>query len=310
MRSLTLSIVIVNWNTRELLAQCLRSIEASVPPSLWEELEIFVVDNNSSDGSVAMVKQNFDYVHLLKQERNVGFASANNLAIHQSKGRYVLLLNPDTWVYPGALDAMVDFMENCPNIGAVGPWLLEADGQLQPSCYKTPTLARELWRLMHLGRLLPVAEYQMERWSLTDARAVDGITGACLMVRWSVLEQIGLLDEDYFIYTEEVDLCYRIQRAGWPIYWLPSSQVVHYGGQSTRQVAAEMFLRLYESKLLFFRKHHGRTAAFLYKVILFMAGAMRLILGPPAWLLQPSQRQRQQLLVSYYRRLLTALPDL
>ncbi len=300
-----LSILIVSWNTVALLAQCLESIYANPPDN---DFEVWVVDNASTDPSVQMVRQRFPQVRLLANKTNLGFAGANNQAIRQSTGKYVLLLNPDTEVKPGALTELVDFMETQPEAGAAGSQLLNPDGSLQPSCYPAPTLSRELWRLFHLDRLRPYGRYHMASWDLNMPRQVDVVQGAALILRREALDQIGLMDEQYFMYSEELDLCYRLQKGGWRLYWVPQSKVVHYGGQSTKLVAAKMFLCLYESKLIFIRKHYGHLAAQAYKLILLAAALARLALSPLAWLERSPRRQHHLILTSHYRRLLAALP--
>jgi hypothetical protein len=273
-------------------------------------IEVWVVDNGSADGSPAMVRARFPWVRLVENQENVGFARANNQAIRESEGRWVLLLNPDTEVKSGALEVLVRFLDAHPQTGAVGPRLLNPDGTLQPSCHPAPTLPSELWRLSHLDALWPFALYPMSEWDLDTPRRVDVLQGACLLLRRAALDQVGFLDEEYFMYSEEVDLCQRLKRAGWSLYWVPEAQVVHYGGQSTQQVAAEMFLQLYQSKLLYFRKHHGRPAAQTYKLILATATLVRLSLSPLAWLERFPQRERHLTLAGQYLRLLKALPEL
>ena len=304
------SILIVSWNTRDLLARCLATVSAEarrLGPGL---VETCVVDNASSDGSAWMVREGFPGVRLLDNRVNVGFARATNQAIRDSTGRYLLLLNPDTEVAPGALEALVRFMDEHPRAGAAGARLFNPDGTLQPSCHPAPALSRELWRLFHLDALWPYACYPMATWDLHTPRQVDVVQGACLMVRRSALNDVGLLDEDYFIYSEEVDLCRRLRRRGWQVYWVPQAAVLHYGGRSTRQHARAMFVRLYQGKVLYFRKHHGRRAAQLYKAILLFAAAARLFLSPLAWLERPPDRQRHLTLAGHYWRLIWGLPRL
>lgn len=305
-----LSIVIVNWNTRELLAQCLRSIQNTTSADVLAVTEILVVDNASTDDSVAMLTAQFSQVQLIENAENVGFARANNQAIRLSRGTYVLLLNPDTEVLQGALEALLTYMDGAPNIGAAGPCLLNPDRTFQVSCYPAPTLTHELWRLLHLDPLYPYGSYWMHTWSKDSATEVDTVQGACLIIRQEALAQTGLLDEDYFMYTEEIDLCYRLRKSGWRLSWVPYAQVVHYGGQSTRLVAAKMFLHLYSSKLLYFRKHHGPVAAQLYKAILFMTGLLRLLASPLAQLVAPAKRKQHQELANNYRQLLHTLPQM
>src|SRR5829696_3122684 len=272
-----ISIIIVSWNTAQLLENCLRSILANPPLS---SLEIWVVDNASTDGSPRMVREKFPQVHLIENHENVGFARANNQALQRSTGQYCLLLNPDTLVSPGALQALVDFLDKHPKTGAAGPRILNPDSSLQISSHPRPTLTRELWYLFHLDAVLPYAAYPKAKWQTNQPQEVDILMGACLVVRKDVLDQVGILDEGYFIYSEEVDLCYRIQRAGWHLHWIPQAEVVHFGGQSTQQVPTEMFLNLYHSKVKYFRKHYGWSAAQIYKVILRLAALSRLVLAP------------------------------
>lgn len=302
-----LSIILVSWNTRQLLADCLDSVYA-YPPS--EPFEVLVVDNASSDGSAAMVKERFPQARLMESEKNVGFAQGNNLAVPLCSGEYVLLLNPDTVVKPQALDALVQFMDAHSEAGAAGSRLLNPDETLQPSCHPAPTLARELWRLFHLDRIRPFGAYHMHHWDMNQPREVDVIQGASFIVRKAILDKIGFLDGRYFMYSEEVDLCYRLQKAGWKLYYVPASRVIHYGGQSTKLVAADMFLQLYLGKLMYFRKHYGRLAGIGYKFILLLAALSRLALIPLAWLQKPPQRQKNLALARHYGRLLVALPSL
>lgn len=302
-----LSIIIVNWNTHNLLSSCISSIFRHTPD---RPFEVWVVDNASNDGSVQMVKDRFSQVHLIENHKNIGFAAANNQAIFRSEGRYILLLNPDTEVKPSALTTLVRFMEAHPEAGSAGARLINPNGSLQPSCYPAQTLSREFWRLFHLDALRPYAIYPLSKWDLETSRRVDVIQGACLILRREVLDQVGYLEEDYFMYSEEVDLCYRIGQAGWSTFWVPQAQVVHYGGESTKQVPVEMFLNLYRSKILFFRKHKGWLQVQVYKLILFAAAMARLLLSPLSLLVRSKHRRRYLPLVNYYHQLLKALPGM
>lgn len=299
-----ISIIIVSWNTTWFLENCLASILAN-PPTL--PFESWVVDNASTDDSPRMVREKFPEVHLVENRENMGFARANNQAIQRCTGKYILLLNPDTLVASGALQALVDFFDGHPKAGAVGARMLNPDGSLQISSHPRPTLSRELWRLFHLDALSFYAMYPLTKWETNQPQEVDVLGGACLLLRKEVLEQVGFLDEDYFIYSEEVDLCYRIQRAGWRIYWVPQAEVVHFGGQSTQQVPTEMFLNLYHSNIKYFRKHYGWSAAQLYKLILGIAALSRLILAPFVIFEHSSRRQKHLTLVDRYWRLILAL---
>lgn len=300
-----LSILIVNWNTRDLLAQCLESVYA-YPPNVG--FEVIVVDNNSSDGSASMVREKFPHITLLENDANVGFAKANNQAIAQSHGGHKLLLNPDTLVQPDALTVLVSFMRENPTVGAAGSLLLNSDGTLQTSCFPAPTLFRELWGLFHFDKLIPLANYRMNDWPHDKPRPVDTIRGACMIIRGDVLDRIGALDEDYFMYSEEVDLCLRLRRKGWQIYWVPQARIIHFGGQSTQQAAVRMFIQLYRGKLQYFRKNYGRAYAVAFKIILIFASLARLLMSPLSILSSSTQRSRSLWLAKGYSRLLLQLP--
>ena len=302
-----LSIVIVSWNTKDLLEACLRSI---YDYPLNRPFEVWVVDNKSKDASVVMVRSQFPQVKLIASEENLGFAGGNNRAIPHCQGEYVLLLNPDTEVKPDALNELVAFMDNCPKAGAAGSRLLNADGTLQPSCHPVPTLGREFWRMFYLDALIPIGTYDMEKWNMEQPREVDVLMGASMLLRKTALDKVGLLDEGYFMYSEEVDLCFRLQKAGWQLYWVPQSQVVHYWGQSAKQVLTEMFLQLYRGKLRFFRKHYSWPTVILYKAVLGLAALLRLALAPLVWLRKSDKSDYQLHMARHYGRLLIALPSM
>ena len=245
-----LSVIIVNWNTKDLLAQCLQSVyeTAASHSDCNLSFETVVVDNASTDGSPEMVRAHFPQVRLIENQQNEGFARANNRAIRATHGRYFLLLNSDTVVLPGSLGAMVHFADQHPEAGIVGCKLLNADGSLQPSWAQFPTFWSEL-----MGR-----NFRRRR-PLVDGRGyeVDWVGGACLLVRQKAVQTVGLLDEDYFMYSEETDWCYRFSRAGWAVLFNPTAQIVHLGGASSRKMAGAMCLQLRASILLFIRKNRS-----------------------------------------------------
>ncbi len=301
------SVIIVSWNTGDLLADCLRSVVENPPP---ETYEIWVVDNGSTDGTQAMLAADFPQVRLIQNRENVGFARANNQAIERSAGEYILLLNPDTVVHPGALAMLEKFLHNTPSAGAVGPLTLNPDGTLQTSAYPAPTLFREGWRLLHLDALKPVGEYRQSAWVRTEARPVDNLLGACILLRRAALAQVGVFDERYFIYSEEIDLCFRLRRAGWQLFWLPTASIVHFGGQSTHQVAETMFLHLYRGKILYFKKHHGALTGFFYKLILLLTAVGRLAMTPLIFITDRRYRRRRWQLARRYWQLVKSLPTM
>jgi N-acetylglucosaminyl-diphospho-decaprenol L-rhamnosyltransferase len=262
-----LSIIIVNWNTCNLLVKCLDSIFETVRASAYE---IIVVDNSSTDDSVEMVHTRFPSVRLIANQQNVGFTQANNQALAASCGRYVLLLNSDTEVQPGALNAMVRFMDGHPAAGAAGAHLLNPDGSFQASHTDFPTLWREFLILSSLGRALLCPSYpsygpEVEK----GPQRADYIEGACLLVRRKAVEQVGGLDEGFFMYAEEVDWCYRMKQAGWEVWYLPKVRIIHHGGGSSRQRKTRMEAELYRSRIRFFRKHYGGGQAICLKALIY-----------------------------------------
>jgi GT2 family glycosyltransferase len=302
-----LSIVIVSWNVADLLVDCLRSILRHPPAGAYE---LLVVDNASQDQTVAVVREQFPQVRLIRNTENVGFAAANNQAIKVATGRYILLLNPDTLVHEGTLQRLIDFLEAHPRAAAAGSLYESPDGSLQPSCFPYPTVWRELWRLVHLDRLHAFGVYDMQRWSRETERQVDSLQGASLLLRRSALEETGLLDTGYFMYTEEIDLCYRLHRQGWSLFWVPRSRITHFGGQSTRQVALKMFLCLYGSKVQFFRKHYGESSARAYKRVLKFTSFLRLGLASIGSFVRPQKREQYQQLHDNYAALIAGLPSM
>jgi GT2 family glycosyltransferase len=274
--STVLSILIVNWNTREDLLRCLNSLFLD---TIGPAFEVIVVDNASSDGSVEAVTVHFPDVRVIASPTNLGFARANNQAAAHALGESWLLLNPDTIVQTGAVRRLFDYLVAQPDVAAVGPRLLNPDGTLQPSIERLPTLFTEWWRLLQLDAILPISQYPQRVLASTHPQAVEVLNGACLLLRREAVEALGLFDDDYFVYSEEVDLCDRLRSAGWALHWVPEAVVIHYGGHSTQQVANQMFLELYRNKLTFFRKRRGPFAGRLYKLILLQAALPRFIFG-------------------------------
>lgn len=253
-----LTIIIVSWNVRDLLRRCLYSI-SNVQP------ETIVIDNASTDGSPDMVRGEFPHVHLITNEQNRGFTAANNQGLARSRGRYLLLLNPDTEVVGDALATMVCYLEDHPQAGALGPQLCYPDGSLQPSRRRFPTMATALVESTVVqqwwadNRIL--RRYYMEDTNDDDVQPVDWVVGACLLVRREAYEQVGGLDEGFFMYSEELDWCKRIKDAGWEVVYLPTATVIHHEGKSSEQVVPARHIRFQSSKVRYFGKHHGAFQA-------------------------------------------------
>jgi len=226
-----------------------------------------------------MVRQDFPEVRLLALNENRGFAAANNLAIRDSDARFVLLLNPDTEVLGDSPAALVRFMDAHPLVGACGGRLLNWDLTFQHSCFRFPTLPMSFFDFFPLNHRIVNSRLNgryPRRW-YNHAFPIDHPLGACLMVRREAIQQVGLMDEGFFMYCEEVDWCYRIKRTGWEIYYTPNAEVIHHGGQSTRQQAGPMLVELHRSRDRFFRKHYGPVYAEAARVMvrLGMAAASR-----------------------------------
>jgi GT2 family glycosyltransferase len=266
----TLSIIIVSWNVCELLRACLQSISARQGNL---SLEVIVVDSGSNDGSPEMIRQIFPEVKLIARPDNVGFPKGNNLGLAQANGRYLLLLNPDTEIVNDALSTMINYMEYHRHVGALGPQLLNPDSTVQSSRRRFPTLITAFFESTWLENLAPqklLRNYYVQDVSDGDTVAVDWITGACLLTRHEVYEQIGGLDEGYFMYSEELDWCRRIKEAGWQVVYLPTAQVLHHEGKSSEQAVTHRHINYHRAKLRYFRKYHGRLAATTLRIFLLM----------------------------------------
>ncbi len=290
-----LDVIIVNWNTQAYLERCLAALFADRHTA---EMVVWVVDNGSSDGSTEMVRRQFPEVRLIANRENAGFVKANNQVYGVSTGEYLLLLNSDAFVQPGCIQMLLDVMEQFPGTGAAGARLLNEDGSLQRSCYSFPTLATELWQTLWLDRLFPrsrvFGKYRMTYWAMDDYRVVDVVMGACMLVRRSALEGESLFDERFFMYSEEVDLCYRLHKKGWAVRYVPDARAVHIWGGSSQKVKAETLLRLYRSRVQFFRKHYGEIPAALYKGLLWVNSFTRWVSGRLVSALTHSQNLREK----------------
>ncbi|MCL4263015.1 MAG: glycosyltransferase family 2 protein [Anaerolineae bacterium] len=265
-----LSIVIVSWNVRDLLRDCLYSIEQTRGNLA---VETIVVDSASTDGSPAMVAAEFPQVTLITANENVGFPRGNNMGIAKAHGRYILLLNPDTVLHDNALVHMVDYLENHLDVGVVGAQLLNDDGSVQSSRRRFPTLITAFFESTWLQSRAP--QHILTRYYALDTpdnqtAEVDWVMGACLMTRQEIAQTIGGLDEGYFMYSEELDWCHRIKMAGWRVVYLPTAQVTHYQGKSSEQVVAQRHIYFNRAKLRYFRKYHGRVPAFVLRLFLLL----------------------------------------
>ncbi|MCB0121516.1 MAG: glycosyltransferase family 2 protein [Caldilineaceae bacterium] len=281
-----LSIILVCWNNKAYLEPCLRSLYED---SLSSSFEVFVVDNGSTDGSQAMLRADFPDVRLIQNDHNVGLARACNQGIEATRGRYPLLLNNDTIVNGASLDAMVHFMDSHADAGAVGGRLLNPDGSFQAGYANFSTLWEELLIASQLGeRFWPGFPSHLDNF---EVRSVGWISSACLLLRRTALEQVGLLDEEYFIYGDEADLQYDLHQAGWRVYYLPHVNTIHYGGRSMNRWGRRKMV--YRGKLLFYKKNYGAAQTALLR-LLFGGLTLAKIVSWGVALTRPSWRPRAQ----------------
>jgi GT2 family glycosyltransferase len=252
--AMVLTIILVNWNTKDELMGCLDSI---APERERTEMEVFVVDNGSQDGTPEAVKGNYSWVHFLGNEENLGFARAVNMGLGRGRGRYMALINPDTRLKEGCLERLISFMETHPEAGVAGAQLLNGDGSRQNSVANFPSLATELLNKRLLRWFFPEKFPGKER-TYREPLEVDSVIGACMVVRREAMEQVGLLDEGYFLFLEETDWCYRMKRAGWKVYHVPGAEISHFQGGSASKDKKRAKLEYYRSRYHFFKKNRGR----------------------------------------------------
>ncbi|MDD5679709.1 MAG: glycosyltransferase family 2 protein [Candidatus Omnitrophica bacterium] len=258
-----ISVVIVNWNVRDFLKKSLESIYRFTEDV---DFEVWVVDNNSSDGSGEMVAKEFPQVHLIANKENLGFSRANNMALTKSNGRYVLLLNPDTELIDNSLKAMTMFMDDHADIDAIGCKLIFPDGSLQYSARHFPSLFTDFMESLGLDGAFPKSAffnyYKMGEWDHDDMRPIDVPYGASLLIRRNTLEKIGFMDERFFMYYDEIDLCYQIKKNGGKIYFIPDIKIIHNSNRSSNQIPLSCAEWKLTSKLLFYEKNYGSWSVF------------------------------------------------
>ena len=273
-----LSIVIASWSAKDYLARCLRSFAEH--PSR-HSMEIIVVDNASVDGSPEMVEASFPDVRLIRNPRNMGFAKACNIGIGQSSGAYVCLVNSDVVLSDRSVDVMYEYMQQNPAVGMVGPRFVGPDGELQMSCKSFPTLWNHLMSWLTLDRLFPssrlFAGRHMTWFSHDEVRRVDVLAGTFWMIRRKVLEDVGLLDDRFFFYCEDLDWCKRCWQAGWEVVFLPEAEIGHHHGASSKRQPVRFYVQQHRSALRYWRKHHHPVAVFIIAANMLLHQALRVL---------------------------------
>jgi len=296
-----LAVIIVSWNVATLLADCLQSVFAE--GISVNRMRVVVVDNASSDDTIDMVRTRFPMVQLICNSTNLGFTRANNQAMQQCLEPFVLLLNPDTLVRPGAMRTMLQYIQEHPKVGVVGPKLLYGDESSQPSRRRYPTLGMALaestpWEWHWPDNKLAL-RYRCADRSDESEQQVDWVTGACMLIRRQALEQVGLFDERFFMYSEELDLCRRINQAGWQVVYLPQAIVIHLEGRSSGQVIAARHIHFNASKVYYFTKYHGWLQAEVLRLLILAMFAIEWIDEGAKWLLGHKRGLRRERLRAY-----------
>ena len=275
----TVSIIIVNWNSRGYLQQCLASIRQSAAACVCE---VIVVDNDSADGSVEMVVDEFPEVTLIRAGANLGFARANNLAMKRACGSLLALVNSDALVHAGCMETLTSYLTAHPEVALVGPRVTGGDGRLQRTCRRLPTLWNTSCRTLALDRLFTDSRvfggYEMPHWDHESESAVEVLSGCFCVARRSAVDEVGRLDEQFFFYGEYIDWCKRFADAGWKLVFVPAATATHFGGGSTASAPLRYSIEILRATLKYWRKHHGLLGQLLCRGLLVAHHGIRLAL--------------------------------
>ncbi|MCZ8512547.1 glycosyltransferase family 2 protein [Paenibacillus filicis] len=273
-----LSIIIINYNTCELTLNCLKSVFESETSYSYE---VILVDNASKDASIEKIPKQYPAVRFLANKDNLGYSKANNQGIMMAEGRYVLLLNSDTIIQPDSIQTMIHFMDSNPNVGAAGCKIVLPDGSLDKACRRGfPTPSASFYYASGIARRFPknprFNQYQLTHLDPDQDYPVDCLVGAFMMVRKAAIDQAGLLDEEFFMYGEDIDWCYRIKQAGWDIYYYPKTQIIHYKGASSRRKPLKIIYEFHRAMFLFHRKHYRDKYFFLINWMVYLGILVKL----------------------------------
>ncbi len=277
MEPIKITVIIVNYNVKEYLAHSLFSIQRALKgiPS-----EIIVVDNNSVDGSISLLKSKFSEVILIENKENLGFGKANNQAIQLARGEFVVLINPDTVVQEDTFLKLLEFFDQHPPAGAVTCKIINPDGTFSIDCrHSIPTPSIALWKVLGLSKLFPrsriFGQYNLTYLDENQTYQVPAISGSFMMIRRQVLDTVGLFDERFFMYCEDIDLCHRINESGYQIYYVPTTQIVHYKGESTKKDRLDYVVAFNKSLYLFFQKYYAPKSIFLFRWFIVLGILLR-----------------------------------
>ena len=270
-----ISVIIVSWNAYKFLEECLDSLSRGITRSY----EVIVVDNASKDGSEAMVRKKFPSVQLIQSGSNLGFAKGNNLAFAHARGRYVCLINSDVNVFPGCVDTLAQYLDQHQDVGMVGPRILNADRSIQNSCREFPSLWNKLCTVSNLSRLFPASPWfsgdEMHWFDHKTERPVDALVGCFIMTRRKAVDDFGLLDENFFMYGEDIDWGYRCRKAKWRVIFYPGTESIHYRGASSNNDPIRFTIELQRASFQLWAKHRSWLARGLYWCLVFIHTALR-----------------------------------
>lgn len=276
--SVIVSVVIVSWNAKAYLAQCLKSLEEGI---CNYSMEVLVIDNASTDGSPELVAENFPHIRLIRNSENLGFSKANNIGIKNSLGKYICLINSDVRVFKDCISNLVDFMEMHPDIGLVGPRMLDASGQVGRSCRGFPTIWNMFCRAIGLDLIFPriqfISSYSLPYWHHNTTRRVDILGGWFWMTKRTAITEVGLLDEDFFFYAEDMDWCKRFQLKKLGVAFLATAESIHYGGGSSKNAPVKYYIQQQRADYQYWRKHHSKFEMGAYFCICMLHHFIRFI---------------------------------
>jgi GT2 family glycosyltransferase len=294
-----LTFIIVSWNTRDYLLRCLQTIKQDVGSST---AEIIVVDNASSDDSVSAVRSHFPDVVVVQSEKNLGFAKANNVGLHLARGKYICLVNSDVEVLQGCIPRMLEYMQEHPEIGVLGPRVLNEDLSIQQSCKKAPSIWTAFCRTCGLDSLFPDSDFFASEMlvvrSLDRIRPVDILSGCFWMVRAEAIQEVGKLDEAFFIYSEDKDWCMRFWKAGWRVIYFPEARAIHFGGASSSRDPQYFSVEMCRANLQYWKKYHGTVAQAGFRMLQLVQYLLRAAAGVGWYALRPAKRSAAHKVIS------------
>jgi len=288
----TYSIVIVTWNGKRYALECLKSLDAQ---GIGGDAEIIVVDNASSDGTPEAIEAEFRAVKLIREKTNLGFAKANNIGMRLARGKYICLVNSDVVIPPGCIEKMADYLAENPEIGVVGPKMLSPDGGIGYSVMRLPTVWNTLCCALGFHSVFKnsttLGGFMMSGFPYDATEDVEVLTGWFWMIRRSALEQVGLLDEQFFMYGEDIDWCHRFHKAGWRVVFYPKAEALHYGARSSANAPVRFYVEMRRANVQYFKKHHGWFASCGFVLATWLHEILRIVAYAALFLARRTRRQ-------------------